>query len=51
MDLVSDGQFTVISRSMYKRPYAMVDGHGERYSSFYDSHESERQKQGLWNKI
>lgn len=46
MHLVSDGQLTVISRPMYKRPYGMVlDGHGERYSSFYDSHESERQKQ------
>lgn len=51
MDLVSDGQLTAISRPMYKRPYAMVDRHGERYISFYDSHESERQKQGLWDKI
>lgn len=29
MDLFSDGQLTVISRSMYKRPYDMEDGHGE----------------------
>lgn len=28
MHLVSDGQLTVISRPMYKRPYGMVlDGH------------------------
>lgn len=51
MDLFSDGQLTVISRSMYKRPYDMEDGHGERGSSFYDSHESEGQKEGLWDKI